>query len=144
VSLPLLISCRVAVVFAIQSWLAESPEQRRTSSTPAYFQVGMSGKSRELKVYSGANGFLVMSLLVVCLLACNTSGRKLIMCHRVTPRCCFRPRQAVQEWQLVQRHQELYLRHDASACVTKVRSRGLVYLSCNCIIEKQRRALGFT
>ncbi|KAF2034409.1 hypothetical protein EK21DRAFT_108031 [Setomelanomma holmii] len=32
----------VAVVFAIQSWLAESPEQKRTSSTPAYFQVGMS------------------------------------------------------------------------------------------------------
>ncbi|EAT91882.2 hypothetical protein SNOG_00387 [Parastagonospora nodorum SN15] len=35
----------VAVVFAIQSWLAESPEQAKTSSTPAYFQVGMSGKS---------------------------------------------------------------------------------------------------
>ncbi|KAH8623942.1 hypothetical protein IG631_21647 [Alternaria alternata] len=32
----------VAVVFAIQSWLAETPEQKRTSSTPAYFQVGMS------------------------------------------------------------------------------------------------------
>ncbi|KAF2691506.1 hypothetical protein K458DRAFT_1518 [Lentithecium fluviatile CBS 122367] len=32
----------VAVVFAIQSWLAESPEQKRTASTPAYFSVGMS------------------------------------------------------------------------------------------------------
>ncbi|KAF2000789.1 hypothetical protein P154DRAFT_575839 [Amniculicola lignicola CBS 123094] len=32
----------VAVVFAIQSWLAETPEQRRTSGTPAYFSVGMS------------------------------------------------------------------------------------------------------
>ncbi|KAF2653974.1 SUI1-domain-containing protein [Lophiostoma macrostomum CBS 122681] len=31
----------VAVVFAMQSWLAESPEQKRTSSTPAYFSVGM-------------------------------------------------------------------------------------------------------
>jgi hypothetical protein len=46
VSLPMLISCRVAVVFAIQSWLAESPEQKRTSTTPAYFQVGMSGTSK--------------------------------------------------------------------------------------------------
>ncbi|KAF2643440.1 hypothetical protein P280DRAFT_447027 [Massarina eburnea CBS 473.64] len=32
----------VAVVFALQSWLAESPEQRRNSTTPAYFSVGMS------------------------------------------------------------------------------------------------------
>lgn len=33
---------RVSVVFAIQAWLAETPEQQKTSSTPAYFQVGMS------------------------------------------------------------------------------------------------------
>ncbi|KAF2265314.1 SUI1-domain-containing protein [Lojkania enalia] len=32
---------KVAVVFALQSWLAESPEQKQTSSTPAYFSVGM-------------------------------------------------------------------------------------------------------
>ncbi|KAF2176169.1 translation initiation factor SU [Zopfia rhizophila CBS 207.26] len=30
-----------AVVFALQSWLAETPEQKRTSATPAYFSVGM-------------------------------------------------------------------------------------------------------
>ncbi|KAL1796950.1 hypothetical protein ACET3X_005490 [Alternaria dauci] len=36
---------KVAVVFAIQSWLAETPDQRRTSSTPAYYQVGMSAMS---------------------------------------------------------------------------------------------------
>ncbi|KAL7779125.1 hypothetical protein CFE70_008628 [Pyrenophora teres f. teres 0-1] len=30
------------VVFAIQAWLAETAEQKQTSSTPAYFQVGMS------------------------------------------------------------------------------------------------------
>ncbi|KAF2477272.1 uncharacterized protein BDR25DRAFT_300259 [Lindgomyces ingoldianus] len=30
-----------SVVFAMQSWLAETPEQKRTSSTPAYFSVGM-------------------------------------------------------------------------------------------------------
>lgn len=39
-----LTSSRVAVVFAIQAWLAETPEQKKTSSTPAYFQVGMSGE----------------------------------------------------------------------------------------------------
>ncbi|KAF2105833.1 hypothetical protein BDV96DRAFT_508835 [Lophiotrema nucula] len=32
----------VAVVFAMQSWLAETPEQKKTASTPAYFSVGMS------------------------------------------------------------------------------------------------------
>ncbi|KAI8937557.1 hypothetical protein NX059_005273 [Plenodomus lindquistii] len=32
----------VAVVFAIQSWLAETPEQKKTSTTPAYFSIGMS------------------------------------------------------------------------------------------------------
>jgi hypothetical protein len=35
----------VAVVFALQSWLAETAEQRRTAATPAYFSVGMSCKS---------------------------------------------------------------------------------------------------
>ncbi|CBX95034.1 hypothetical protein LEMA_P114490.1 [Plenodomus lingam JN3] len=35
----------VAVVFAIQSWLAETPEQRKTSTSPAYFQVGMAAMS---------------------------------------------------------------------------------------------------
>jgi len=66
VSLPRLTSCRVAVVFAIQSWLAESPEQKRTSTTPAYFQVGMSGKSGSLdEVETSTNGVAAMSLLVV-------------------------------------------------------------------------------
>ncbi|KAL5397617.1 hypothetical protein PMIN02_002121 [Paraphaeosphaeria minitans] len=32
----------VAVVFALQSWLAETADQRRTAATPAYFSVGMS------------------------------------------------------------------------------------------------------
>jgi hypothetical protein len=32
----------VAVVFAVQAWLAETAEQKKTSTTPAYFQVGMS------------------------------------------------------------------------------------------------------
>ncbi|USP82538.1 uncharacterized protein yc1106_09812 [Curvularia clavata] len=28
--------------FAVQAWLAETAEQKKTSTTPAYFQVGMS------------------------------------------------------------------------------------------------------
>jgi translation initiation factor 1 len=42
----MLICSRVAVVFAVQSWLAESAEQRATSSTPGYFSVGMACKFR--------------------------------------------------------------------------------------------------
>jgi hypothetical protein len=41
---PGLIQYRVAVVFAVQSWLAESAEQRATSTTPGYFSVGMACK----------------------------------------------------------------------------------------------------
>ncbi|OCL06093.1 translation initiation factor SU [Glonium stellatum] len=29
------------IVFALQSWLAETPEQKRTATTPGYFSVGM-------------------------------------------------------------------------------------------------------
>jgi hypothetical protein len=39
-----LIRCRVSVVFSVQSWLAETQEQKKTSSTPAYFSVGMAGR----------------------------------------------------------------------------------------------------
>jgi hypothetical protein len=35
---------RASVVFAIQNWLGESSEAKKTSSQPAYFSVGMSGK----------------------------------------------------------------------------------------------------
>ncbi|KAF1934342.1 uncharacterized protein M421DRAFT_415375 [Didymella exigua CBS 183.55] len=31
----------VSVVFSVQSWLAETSEQKKTSTTPAYFSVGM-------------------------------------------------------------------------------------------------------
>lgn len=41
----LLIRCRVSVVFSVQSWLAETQEQKKTSTTPAYFSVGMAGMS---------------------------------------------------------------------------------------------------
>jgi len=30
-----------SVLFAVQTWLSETPSQRTTSSTPAYFSVGM-------------------------------------------------------------------------------------------------------
>jgi hypothetical protein len=36
---------RVAVVFSLQSWLAETPEQAKTATTPGYFSVGMACKS---------------------------------------------------------------------------------------------------
>lgn len=32
---------RAAVVFAVQSWLAETPESKKTSTTPGIFSVGM-------------------------------------------------------------------------------------------------------
>ncbi|KAK6614663.1 hypothetical protein H4I96_00984 [Botrytis cinerea] len=35
-----------SVLFAIQNWLGESPETRKTSSQPAYFSVGMSPNLR--------------------------------------------------------------------------------------------------
>jgi hypothetical protein len=38
-------STRASVVFAIQSWLGESSESRKSASQPAIFSVGMSGES---------------------------------------------------------------------------------------------------
>lgn len=35
---------RASVVLAIQNWLGESAEAKRTSSQPAYFSVGMGSK----------------------------------------------------------------------------------------------------
>lgn len=35
---------RVSMVFAIQQWLAETPESRKTAQTPGYFAVIMSCK----------------------------------------------------------------------------------------------------
>lgn len=65
VSLSVLTCCRVAVVFAIQSWLAETPEQAKTASTPAYFQVGMSGKTPSSNIGRVTDQVAAMSLLVV-------------------------------------------------------------------------------
>lgn len=47
----LLIRCRVSVVFSVQSWLAETPEQKKTSTTPAYFSVGMAGTHSTSRPY---------------------------------------------------------------------------------------------
>lgn len=44
----MLIGIRTAVIFAVQSWLAETSEQRQKSSTPGYFSVGMACKSSPL------------------------------------------------------------------------------------------------
>lgn len=32
---------RASVVFSLQTWLAETPEQKKIASTPGYFSVGM-------------------------------------------------------------------------------------------------------
>jgi len=80
VSLPVLISCRVAVVFAIQSWLAESPEQKRTSSTPAYFQVGMSGESLHLESVNSANYIKSCPSLLYAVFLPITLDRRLTVC----------------------------------------------------------------
>lgn len=37
-----LIRCRVSFVFALQSWLAETPSQKESAATPAYMSVFMS------------------------------------------------------------------------------------------------------
>lgn len=36
---------RTAVVFALQSWLAETPAKKKASSTPGYFSVAMACSS---------------------------------------------------------------------------------------------------
>lgn len=35
--------CRASVVFSVQTWLGESEETKKSSATPGYFSVGMSG-----------------------------------------------------------------------------------------------------
>jgi len=42
----MLMKNRASVVLAIQNWLGESAEAKRTSSQPAYFSVGMGSKYR--------------------------------------------------------------------------------------------------
>ncbi|PKK41210.1 hypothetical protein CI102_13515 [Trichoderma harzianum] len=38
----------IAVVFSIQTWLGESEDSQKSSGTPGYFSVGMSGTSPSL------------------------------------------------------------------------------------------------
>lgn len=57
----LLIRCRVSVVFSVQSWLAETSEQKKTSTTPAYFSVGMA------RTCSGYYQSMPANLLQSCL-----------------------------------------------------------------------------
>jgi hypothetical protein len=39
-----LTSCRASVVFAIQNWLGEGEDTKKSASQPAYFSVGMARK----------------------------------------------------------------------------------------------------
>ncbi|EPE31925.1 hypothetical protein GLAREA_12007 [Glarea lozoyensis ATCC 20868] len=64
-----------AVVLAIQNWLGESQDTKKTTSQPAYFSVGMScmysctskGNGKRKKEKNKANAVLVMSLAVTYL-----------------------------------------------------------------------------
>lgn len=40
----MLISFRASLVFATQTWLAETPEQAGKAGTPSYLSIGMSGQ----------------------------------------------------------------------------------------------------
>jgi hypothetical protein len=153
VSLSVLTSCRVAVVFAIQSWLAESPEQRKNSATPAYFQVGM---SRKFQVAGERPSLMVYSHVAHCCKSFRSRAcavQQLIACHRVTLRCSSRPCQASQAWALEPRHQlqlphrryaggmsQAYngvtnARRRRSSSRSRSRSRDVYFISCNRIIE---------
>lgn len=44
----LMIEQRVSLVFAIQTWLAETPESRKNAQAPGYFSVLMSGTQRPI------------------------------------------------------------------------------------------------
>jgi len=46
---PWLTSIRLAVVFSVQSWLAETPETKSSTSTPGILSVGMARTSGPLK-----------------------------------------------------------------------------------------------
>ena len=35
---------RASLVFAVQTWLAETPDQAKKAGTPSYLSVGMSGR----------------------------------------------------------------------------------------------------
>jgi hypothetical protein len=54
---------RASVVFAVQSWLGESEETRKNSSTPGYFSVGMSCKLHIRRTLSGQATTLLTAAL---------------------------------------------------------------------------------
>ena len=64
-----MILSRASLLFSLQNWLAETPEQSRKAGTPAYVGVGMSGKTPIFSEPSGINTKLlcrvVMAISVV-------------------------------------------------------------------------------
>lgn len=130
---------RVAVVFAIQSWLAESAEQRKTSTTPAYFQVGMSCKSYDLvpEIPHSTNAVIVMSLVVVSCL-CNSLSSLvacLILCHRATLPCSSRHHLFAASQVRVQRLLQLRLLPKPAHPVSMRLFDGDLAVSSICIIQ---------
>jgi hypothetical protein len=48
-------SIRASVVFAIQNWLGESNESKKSASQPAIFSVGMSGEPLVCPMFKCSN-----------------------------------------------------------------------------------------
>lgn len=62
---------RTSLVFSLQTWLAETPEQKRDASTPGYLSVLMSGKYQRTiaaTFYENTNSSstIVMAVATVC------------------------------------------------------------------------------
>jgi hypothetical protein len=79
---------RASVVFAIQNWLGESQEAKKSSSQPAYFSVGMSSELLGPFCWLRGNanpGLLVMALVVVGLSTQRFQNHPLTTCTDISP-----------------------------------------------------------
>ena len=83
---------RASLVFSLQNWLAETPEQNRKAGTPAYVGVGMAGKIRIIGEPCGlsTNMFFptVMALAVVEFSHWNILERMLNINRHIYPFFC--------------------------------------------------------
>lgn len=78
-----LTTVRASVVFSLQAWLSESPEQAKTASQPAYFGVGLSCECRwstPTIILANVCCCEVMALVVVSLL----NEKEPLLQHKLT------------------------------------------------------------
>lgn len=73
-----LISSRASLVFAVQTWLAQSPDQAEKSGSPAWMSAAMARKSCSIHCYKDMTTTDMMSLSHLLVLAvgtvCSTVG----------------------------------------------------------------------